>query len=411
MKKVSQRITIALIVIMITTLLLACGDNNGAKVMPVSALPTLAPTFTPVPQPIAARPAPNAFGATNVTAELIGGGSTRLEFMNNLWLPKFKTGAPNVKLSYQMTTSGNGQSAFLGTPVPQGSYTFVPTAPLDFAASDFSFTTKQLVDTSGKGQLVHIPMLVGAVVVTYRLDGYSGEIRLSAQTLAKIFLGEIKQWNHPDIQNENPGALPNKAIKVVIRDRNFGGSGTNELFSRFLAAANDEVRAKVGVGSQLNFPQFGQLEGRNGAAVAALVKQNDGAIGYVDQEQASIRNSAGRYVPPTPESLTEAADGIAIPDDFRTFILEPQGPNAYPIAGFSWLVVWKELNNMPNPTPDRAQALVNFLWWSLHEGQKRENFPPNFAPLPPTLVQRLEGLFVGEANRVFTFKGQPILKS
>lgn len=399
--------------------LAACGQagDGSEELVQSKALPTLPATITPIPPTAIPNYAPGQFGATSINAQLVGGGSTRLQFLTEKWFTQYQKVAPNLKISYQSTNSGNGQSAFLGTPVPQGSYTFVPASPLDFAASDFTFSSAQLSELSQKGEVVHLPILVGAVVVTYRLDGFQSQLKLSPATISKIFLGQIKNWNDPEIQAENMATLPNKAITVVIRDRNVGGSGTNELFSRYLSSVNDEIRTKVGIGTKLNWPQFGQKEGTNGAAVATIVKDTDGAIGFVDQEQADavqikyalLRNRNGQYIAPTPQSLTQAADSAAIPDDFRAFILDPVGATSYPIAGFTWIAVWKDLSNMPNATPERAQALLHFLWWALHDGQSAENFPANFAPLPKTLVQRMEGLFVNSnAQKVIKFNKQPV---
>lgn len=399
--------------------LAACGQqiNEANKSVEIKPLATLPPTYTPVPPTALPNYPVGLFGANQINAQIVGGGSTRLQFLTEKWFAQYQKVAPNVKLSYQVTNSGSGQSAFLGTPVPQGSFTFVPSSPVDFSASDFTYTSAQLQEIVRKGEVVHIPVLVGAVVVTYRLDGFQGDLKLSPATLAKIFLGQIKEWNSPEIQAENSNALPAKPIKVVIRDRKVGGSGTNELFSRYLSSINDEIRTKVGIGTQLNWPQFGQLEGANGSAVSGIVRDNDGAIGYVDQEQADavklkyalLRNRSGQYVAATPQNLAQAADSAAIPDDFRSFILDPVGATSYPIAGFTWLLVWKDLNNMPNPAPEKAQALLHFLWWTLHDGQATENFPANFAPLPKSLVQRLEGLFINtNSERVIKFKGNPV---
>jgi phosphate transport system substrate-binding protein len=423
-------LSLSLVSLLGALLLVACSDTP----VPVTPgpLPTLNPTSTPVP----ATPLPNhsasELGATTVTASLIGGGSTRLEPVFNKWLPEYQKLAPNVKIKFESTNSGNGQAAFQGTPVAQGSYTFKPTSPVDFGASDFSFTGSQLnlisnptlsptstqsTTSTQNREVVHLPVLLGAVVVTYRLDGYTGELRLSGPTLADIFLGKIKTWNDPRIlaDNENKN-LPNKPLKVVIRPRDMTGSGTSELFSRYMALISTEMRDQVGVGSQLKWPTFGQLEGTNGAAVADLISKNDGAIGYVDQEQAdalklpyaSLRNQSGRYIRPTVESVTASAQGVYIPDDFRTFVVNPEGENAYPIAGFSWIMVWKDLKNMPNPSREKALALVNMLWWGLNDGQKL--LPSNYAPLPTSLIPRLQARFVNtDPSKVFLYEGKPLL--
>lgn len=406
-------------------LLSACGEVSLSAGTAPSPLPSLAPTNTPVPPTPLPNRAPDLFGSTNVTAELTGGGSTRLGPVYGKWFEEYKKIAPNVKLTYQSTNSGNGRNALLGTPVPTTTAIPKPVSPLDFAGSDVTFngTELQKIDASGKGELVHMPVMLGAVVLTYRIDGLSKDrpIRLSGPTIARIFMGDIKNWNDPALTTDNGGAvLPAKPIKVVIRTRSSSGSGTSEIFSRYLSQIDNTVREKVGAGSQLNWPQFGQLEEPDGTATANRVKATDGAIGYVDQEVAGglelpyalIRNSTGRYIEATPTTVTAAAEGVSIPDDFRTFIINAQGENAYPLVGFTWAIVWKDFSNMPASSPEKAQALANFLWWGLHLGQSRENLPAYFAPLPTSLVQRLETRFVNsDPKKVFLFKGQPVFNA
>ena len=411
----ARNMSLLLVALLGALLLVACGDNN-LSITP-AALTPLAPSPTPVPASPLPNYSPSAFGATQLNVTLIGGGSTRLEPVFKNWLGEYKKIAPNVTINFQTTNSGTGQAAFLGTPVPKGSYTFNPTSPLDFGGSDFTYNGAQLVQASSKGEVVHLPIMLGAVVVSYRLDGFSGELHMSGPTIANIFLGNIKSWDDPAITNDNGGrALPKKPIIVIIRPRDMAGSGTSELFSRYMALINTDMRDKVGVGSQLNWPRFGQVERPTGADVATAISQTDGGFGYVDQEQAdavklnyvSIRNQSGRYIRPTVESVTAAAQGVLIPDDFRTFVVNPEGENAYPIAGFTWIMVWKDLKNMPNASRDKALALVNLAWWGLHDGQKF--LPSNFSPLPASLIPRLEARFVNsDPSKVFQFNGQPLL--
>ncbi len=403
----------------LTTLLLgACGDTTIPERTP-APLPSLQATNTPIPN--APLPIYNSdlFGATNVTATITGGGSSRLRPVYEKWSAEYKKIAPNVKINYEVSNSGNGRAAFRGTPIPTSSTLPKPTSPLDFAGSDVAFTGQDLVDLRNRGELVHVPVLLGAVVMVYHIEGFKGELHLSGPTLANIYLGKIKNWNDPAIAADNGNvALPSKPIIVTIRNRNNSGSGTSEIFSRYLSLVSEEARTTVGAGSQLNWPSFGQVEVPDGNTAADTVSNRDGSIGYVDQEvaidknlpYASIRNQAGYYVQPTPEKLSAAAAGIAIPDDFRFFVINAQGTDAYPMVGFAWIIVWKDLSNMLSASPEKAQAMANFLWWGLHEGQRRENLPSAFAPLPNSLIQRLEELFINSnPAKVFQFKGQPVL--
>jgi phosphate transport system substrate-binding protein len=365
---------------------------------------------------VAALPnyAATQFGSTNVTAELNASGSTFAEPIYTKWFPLYKTAAPNVKINYQATGSGNGRAAFLGTPV---SITPIPKVPSDFADSDAAFTAQQLADSKIKNEIVHIPLALGGVAVAYHIDGLSTQLRLAGTTLANIFLGNITNWNDAAIAADNPGiALPNKPIRIVIRSRTTS-SGTTEIFTRYLSVVSADFRTKVGPGGAPKWLDKNQLEGADNDAIAALISQNDGAVGYVDLNSAldkklamaSIRNVAGRYISPSVDSVTAAAQGISIPDDFRIFVVNAEGEGAYPIAGFTWLITWKDLTNMPGSNPDKANAMANFMWWAIHTGQ--DNLPNGFARLPASLTPRLEALFVNsDSNKVFKFNKAPIFQ-
>jgi len=422
-------------VLLSSVVLAACGsDSSLSSSITATALPQPAPSNTPIP----ATPLPNypsnLFGATGVAAELVGGGSTLAEPIYKQWLGEYKKVAPKVNISYQPTGSGSGRGALLGTPVAANAVVARPTVPLDFAGSDAPFNGEDLLKISDSAKpdpanpninkdVLHVPAALGGVAMAYRLDNYKGELRLSGPTLARIYLGEIKDWSDPNIATDNSailagGAFPAKPITVVIRKR-ANSSGTSEIFTRYLSVVSSDFRTKVGPGGRPNWPTFGQLEGDGNDEVAAAISGKDGTIGYVDLTAAkekklpyaTIRNQTGRFIEPTTETITAAAQGVSIPDDFRIFVVNAQGEYAYPIVGFTWLIVWRDFGNMPNPTSDKAQALANFLWWGIHDGQK--NLPDGFAPLPISLVQRLETRLVNQsgasdAKKVLTFKGQPI---
>lgn len=409
----------ALVFSLSALVLTACGDTPSNTVFTPAALPALQPSNTPVPAtPLAIYPG-DTLGKTGVSAEITGGGSTLGEPVYTRWIDKYKQVSAGVKLSYQPTGSGNGRAAFQGTPIPTNAAVTKPTVPLDFAGSDVPFTGEQLNTlVNGKGEVVHIPTVIGGIAVAYRLDNYKGDLRLSGPTLAKIFLGDIKDWSDKAIADDNGGAaIPAKPISVVIRSRT-GSSGTSEIFTRFLAVVSSDFRDRVGPGSTPKWPTFNQLEGGSNDEVAATIGGRDGAIGYVDAAAAegknlgiaAIRNRTGRYIKPTADTLTAAAQAASVPDDFRTFTVYAPGEISYPITSFTWIIVWKDLGTLPNATPEKAQAIANFLWWSLHDGQKAENLPAGYAPLPTSLVQRLEGLFINnlDQKKIFQFKGQPL---
>ncbi len=425
--RLSYRLGCLVVLALLSGLLAACGQEDTRSVE-TGVLPALAPTA--VPSPVAAVNALNKnFSTTTETASLIGSGSTFAAPVYANWITQFIKTSPSVKIDYQAIGSGNGRKALLGTTVaPVGSIT--PTVPTDFAGSDAPFSGNELANASGKGQIVHVPIALGGVVAVYNLPELGGTtLKLSGPTLARIYLGEIKTWNDPAILGDNAdlaSKLTNKPIVVVIRTKG-NSSGTSEIFSRYLSVVSDAFRA-IGPGGAPKWTLKTKaeggttLEGNSNEEVATAVKTTDGAIGYVDQgvadapnfglKYAAIRNKLGRFVVATPDSVSVAATGTSIPDDFRTFVVDAEGANTYPIVGFTWLITWRDLSNLPNPTPGKARALTSFIWWSLHEGQK--SLPGGYAPLPAALVPRLERLFVadegGRADTMFVFKNEPVVK-
>ena len=416
--------TSLLVMILIgTTMLVACGNTVDQTLLTPAAVTPLAPTIQPAPVGALPNYGATQFGATNVNVELNGSGSTFAAPIYTKWLPLFQASnvAPNVKINYVADGSGSGRNAFLGTPVVlptvvAGSPAPVqPKVPADFADSDAALTGPQLVAARDKGDIVHIPIALGGVAIAYHLDGFSGQLRLSGSTLADIFLGRITNWNDSKITADNNGtALPNKTLKPVIRTRG-SSSGTTEIFTRYLSVVSPDFRNNPGPGGAPKWVDAISLQGPGNDQIADLINQNDGAVGYLDLNAAldkklatvAIRNQTGRFIAPSVESVTAAATGISIPDDFRIFVVNAEGENAYPIAGFTWLITWRDLKNLPNATPEKAQALTNFVWWFIHTGQ--QNLPPGFASLPASLVPRLEALFVNtDTTKVFQYNGKPI---
>ncbi len=409
--------------LLLLSFLTACGEPESKPVL-VSSLPPLAPTSTPVPPPALIPVNKDEYGRTTVTTSLIGSGSTFADPIYRNWIGLFNKTSPNVKIDYQAIGSGGGRSSFLGTPVANvGNIT--PTVPNDFAGSDAPFRGQELVNARTKGEILHLPTAVGGVVAAYNLKE-APSLKLSGPVLADIFLGKLTRWNDKSIQNDNPEVtMPNKEIRVVIRSKTGSGSGTSEIFSRYLAVVSDEFRDKVGSGGSPAWTIKTVNEGGRALdpvgndGVAAAVRDTDGAVGYVDQgvadqlklSYASIRNKTGRFIFPTQANVSAAAQGSFIPDDFRTFIVNGEGENTYPITGFTWIITWRNLSLMPNPSKDKASGLVAFLWWAIHDGQR--NLTQGYAPLPESLIPRLERLFVTDQEKpeekVFSFNTQPVL--
>jgi phosphate transport system substrate-binding protein len=205
---------------------------------------------------------------------------------------------------------------------------------------------------------------------------------MTRDVLAEIFLGKITRWNDPKIFELNKDfKLPNTDIVVAHRS---DGSGTTDIFTNYLSAVNAEWRAKVGRGKSVKWPVG--LGGKGNEGVAGVVKQTPGAVGYVElayakqnkMSVASLRNREGRFVAPTLEATSAAAAGAAktMPADFRVSIVDAPGKESYPIAGLTWLLVYKEQKD------EAKERLVQFLKWRSATGRRwrrRSTTPPSQA--------------------------------
>ena len=314
------------------------------------------------------RPTP---GPAAAGVRLSGGGATFPYPLYSRWLSEYQKVAPGVRIEYQSIGSGGGiQQLKAGT--------------VDFGASD-----TPLDDREAKAMprpVIHLPGAAGAVAIIYHLPSVTGELRLTGEALAAIYLGQLKRWNAPELVRLNPGVtLPDLPIAVAHRS---DGSGTTAIFSRFLAAMSKDWAARVGTGKSLDWPVGIGAKGNEG--VSGLVKQTPGAIGYVELTYAiqnrlptaAVRNAAGRFVAPDIRSISAAASAgaEAMVEDIRASIVNSPAPEAYPICGFTYLLVYQQQTD-----PAKGEALVRFLRWAIHEGQQFAE-PLHYAPLPPEVV-------------------------
>jgi phosphate transport system substrate-binding protein len=244
---------------------------------------------------------------------------------------------------------------------------------------------KEVMTKQGTNVL-HIPTVMGAVVVTYNVEEIGKNLRLTPEVLASIFLGEITKWNDSRIGSINPGkSLPDKIIIVAHRS---DGSGTTFIFTDYLAKVSESWSSKVGRGTSVKWPVG--LGGKGNEGVSGLVKQTPGSLGYVELAYAvqnglpyaSIKNKAGEFVEPTLESVTYAAAGASMemPADLRVSITDADGKKSYPISGFTWLLVYGTMKDR-----QKGKALVEFLTWALSDGQKYAK-DLLYAPLPKEVV-------------------------
>ena len=317
----------------------------------------------------ACSPASRSGGASG-NVSLTGAGSTFVYPIMSRWINDYERAHPTVRLNYQSIGSGGGiQQVKNGT--------------VQFGASDMALSDAQLATMP---PVVQLAESAGPVCITYNLPGLQQPLHLTGVVLAGIYLGKIKTWRDPAILRANPGvSLPNRPMLVVHRS---DGSGTSNIFTTYLAAVSAEWAQRIGAGLSVAWPVG--LGGKGSEGVTGLVRQTEGAIGYVELNYAhanqlpvaAIQNPNGDWVTPSTESATAAiaagASGLA--RDVRTPIVNERAPGAYPITGLTFLIV-------PRDGPDRAQraALKDFIVWVLSTGQTSAA-EMNYAPLPPSLV-------------------------
>jgi phosphate transport system substrate-binding protein len=300
-----------------------------------------------------------------------GAGATFPYPIYSKWFDEYAKVDPSVRFNYQSIGSGGGQKQILAQTV-------------DFGASDGPMSDDNLAKAPGK--LLHIPTVAGADVVAYNLPG-NPALKLDADTIAGIFLGQVKKWNDPKIAASNPGVkLPDQEIVVVHRS---DGSGTTYIWTDYLSKISPEWKTKVGTNTSVNWPTG--IGGKGNEGVAGQIKQTPGALGYVEliyavqnkMPYADVKNSAGEFVTPTLESTTAALATAEIPDDFRFSMTNAPGKDAYPICGATWLLVYQQQKD-----PAKGKKLVEFLKWAIKDGEKMAK-DLNYASLPESVQQRI----------------------
>ncbi len=296
-----------------------------------------------------------------------------------------------VRINYNPVGSGGGIKA-------------ITDGTVDFGATDGIMTDAQIAAAAARGPILHIPMTSGAVAVIYNLDGISsGQLNLTGTVLADIYLKKIVKWSDPRIKELNPGlTLPDGNITVVHRS---DGSGTTFIFTHYLSKISDEWKNAVGNATSVSWK--GDIGGEKNAGVAGQVKQIKGAIGYVELAYAiqnkiawaKLRNAAGNFIEPSVEATTKAAEGVQLPDDMKVMITNSTNPGAYPIVGFTWILAYVNQTNQA-----KGLALVNMLWWAIHEGQQYTT-ALDYAPLSSLAVSKAEAMI-----KSILYNGQPLLK-
>jgi phosphate transport system substrate-binding protein len=315
-----------------------------------------------------------AFGlSATASAQMMitGAGATFPYPIYSKWFDAYAQVDPSVRFNYQSIGSGGGQKQILAQTV-------------DFGASDGPMSDDNLSKAPAK--ILHIPTVAGADVVAYNLPG-NPALKLDADTIAGIFLGEIKKWNDGKITALNPGVtLPDQEIVVVHRS---DGSGTTYIWTDYLSKISSEWKTKVGTNTSVNWPTG--IGGKGNEGVAGQIKQTPGALGYVEliyaiqnkMPYADVKNASGKFVKASLDSITAAMATAQIPEDFRFSITNAPGDNAYPICGATWLLVYEQQKDAM-----KGKKLVEFLKWAQKDGEKMAK-DLDYAPLPEALQARV----------------------
>jgi phosphate transport system substrate-binding protein len=316
---------------------------------------------------------------------ITGAGATFPFPLYSKWFSDYNKMRPEVQINYQSIGSGGG--------IKQ-----ITEKTVDFGASDAPMNEEEIARAPG---IQHIPTVLGAVVLVYNLPGVTEPLKFAPETIAGIFLGKTTKWNDPSIARDNPGArLPDSAISVVHRS---DGSGTTYVWTDYLSKVSPEWKSGPGTGKSVNWPVG--LGGKGNEGVTGTVKQTEGGIGYVELAYANqnkltpaiIKNRDGNWVKATLETVSQAAAKAEMPDDYRVSITDQPGKDAYPIASFTYILLYKDQTD-----PVKGKELLRFLWWAVHDGEKAAA-ALDYAPLPKTVVEKVENTL-----KKMTVQGKPI---
>ena len=275
---------------------------------------------------------------------------------------------------------------------------------VDFGASDAAMTDEEMAQV--KPGVVLLPMTAGSVALAYNLPNFAGPLKLTPQIITGIYMGKITTWNDKTIAAANPGVtMPAAPILAVHRS---DGSGTTNIFTTYLSAVSGEWKELVGANTAVSWPSG--VGGKGNDGVSGVVSQTPGAIGYVELAYAKqnklavaqVQNKAGKFVEPSLESTVAAVGAAAteLAKDPRTPIVNGNGPDVYPIAGLTFLLVYQDQKDAA-----KGRALADFIQWAIHDGQELAA-SLDYARLPDAVVK------VDEATlRSLTANGKPLLAS
>lgn len=311
------------------------------------------------------------------SVNLRGAGATFPAILYKQWFAVYEKEHPGTSVSYEAVGSGEGIRRFIGRNVSDHER-------VDFGASDAAMTDAEIAAVD-RGALL-LPATAGGVVLAYNVPGFDGELKLSRDAYARIFLGEIKMWNDPAIAKTNPGVrLPRLSIATVVRQ---DGSGTTFAFANHLRSMSQNWRDRHGAATYVDWPG-NAMRAVGNEGVAGRIGHSAGAIGYVGYEFAHrlglklavLENREGAFVRPGPEGFSAALASADMPDNLRVFIPDPPGKGAYPIVTFTWVLLYRTYD------PAAGPAIQDLFRWCLTQGQGYAA-EQGYLPLPQEVVAK-----------------------
>jgi phosphate transport system substrate-binding protein len=317
-------------------------------------------------------------GSAQKGGALNGAGATFPQPVYSEWAAQFMD-KQGTTVNYQGIGSGGGIAQFTAGTV-------------DFGATDAPMKDDEIKAAQAKGEPVHVPTVLGAVTVSYKVNGVDKGLKLDGATVADIFLGKVKKWNDPAIAGQNSGVnLPATDIKVCHRSDE---SGTTKNFTEFLADYSPEWKNGPGVDKSVKWPTGTGAKGNDG--VAGCVSQSDGSVGYVEQAYAlqnkfttaAVKNKEGQYVEPTLDATAAAGEAASPPADLRFSTINAAGPTTYPISAVTFLLVYQDLCKA-GLSQQKAGLVKDWLNYALSDGQK---LAPEleYAPLPAAVKAKAQ---------------------
>jgi len=369
----SNKFLFVIVLIAAAMVLAACGSTPAASQAPV--VETMVVTVEVPVQPTAGP----AAGSVAVT----GAGATFPGPIYVKWFYDYAFVDNSAQFNYQAIGSGGGIKA-------------ITEKTVDFAGSDAILNADQ---KAAAPDVLMFPTVAGAVTVSYNLkdgDAAISGLKLDGPAVAGIFMGTITKWNDPALTALNPDLkLPDADIVVVHRS---DGSGTTFLFTNYLSAVSDDWKNGPGAGSSVKWPAG--VGGKGNAGVAGTITDQPNSIGYVDLADAignkltiaDVKNSAGSFVAPSVDSIVAAQNSFAgkMPEDMGQLILNSDDAAAYPIAGYTFLLLHQDM-----PDCAKASAIIKWYRWALTEGDAsatKLNYAPLGADVEKLVAERLKTL-------------------